>query len=143
MAATLGNIPELAPILAPQNPIVPYIDSNPLMNSVARAIYQMEPGQVLIIWTGTVLETATMSKWIHAMELCYRCLPDESDLDLGDAIVNGVPNPGDGMYWRNCPLMDGLLPTEVKAIERRTDTEGVDYQVILTETAETGDYPNP
>jgi hypothetical protein len=52
-------------------------------------------------------------------------------------------DPGDGQCWRNCPIMTGVLPTNVLSINRVTDEEGIDYSVILTETAETGDWPWP
>lgn len=143
MATTLSGIPALVAQLAPVDPIQAYIDLNPTANSVDKAIYQMQPGQLLVVWTETRLERETMSKWSHSVEICVRSLPDQSDLVLINAIVGGVPNPGDGMVWRNCPIMSGLLPTEITAIGRRTDTEGVDYAVIQTETAETGDWPNP
>lgn len=143
MATTLAGIPELVAALAPTNPIVAYIDTNPLRNSVSKAIYQMQPGQLLVVWNETRLERETMSKWNHVVEIYVRSLPGASDLDLIDLIVAGVPNPGDGMVWRNCPIMNGLLPTEVTTIGRHTDTEGVDYAVIQTETAETGDWPKP
>jgi hypothetical protein len=143
MAAKLGSIPDLVAMLAPEDPIQPYIDMNPVKNSVATAIYQMQPGQLLVVWTDTVMERGTMSKWLHVVEICVRALPGQSDLTLIRTILNGVPYPGDGLIWRMCPIMPGLLPTDVLRIERRTDTEGVDYGVILTETAETGDWPFP
>jgi hypothetical protein len=143
MATTLGNIPELVAALAPTDPIQAYIDMNPTSNSVDKALYQMQPGQLLVIWVETRLLRGEMSKWSHVVEICLRSLPDASDLDLIDLILSGVPVPGDGLVWRNCPIMAGLLPTDVDAISRRTDTEGIDYGVIITETAETGDYPYP
>jgi len=141
MVATLSKIPELVAALAPEDPIVGYIDLNPTHNSVDKALYQMQPGQVMVVWTNTRLDTGTMSKWSHLMQICMRSLPGASDLDLVDLIMAGVPQPGDGMVWRNCPILNGLLPTNVLEIERRTDSENVDYVVILTETAETGDWP--
>jgi hypothetical protein len=136
-------VPELVQILAPVDPVVAYIDLNPTANSVDKAIYQMQPGQVLVVYRGTDLTEGEMSKWSHAMDICIRSLPSASDLDLIDAIMAGVPNPGDGMVWRNCPILDGLLPTKVERISRNTDTEGVDYMLIETTTLETGDWPNP
>jgi hypothetical protein len=143
LAATLSGVPELVQILAPVDPVVAYIDLNPTANSVDKAIYQMQPGQVLVVYRGTDLTEGEMSKWSHAMDICIRSLPSASDLDLIDAIMAGVPNPGDGMVWRNCPILDGLLPTKVERISRNTDTEGVDYMLIETTTLETGDWPNP
>jgi len=143
MAQTLAKIPELVGVLAPVDPVRAYVDYNPTSNSVEKAIYQMQPGQLLVIWTETLLQREEMSKWSHRAEICIRALRDQSDLDLIDKILAGVPVPGTGEIWRLCPIMPGLLPTEVLAIARRTDTEGVDYTVVLTETAETGDWPNP
>ena len=143
MAAALGNVAELVAVLGPVDPIVSYIDLNPTMNSVDKATYQMQPGQVMVVWIETRLTKGEMSKWSHIVEILCRSLPDHSDMELEDLIVAGVPNPGDGMVWRNCPLIAGVYPTEVIDIGRRTDDEGVDYGVITTETAETGDWPYP
>jgi hypothetical protein len=143
MAATLSGIPEVVQILAPTDPVVAYLDLNPTANSVDKAVYQMQPGQVLIVYRGSDLTEGEMSKWSHTLEIVIRSLPGASDLDLIDAIMAGVPNPGDGMVWRNCPLLDGLLPTQVMRISRNTDTEGVDYILIETTTLETGDWPKP
>jgi hypothetical protein len=141
MAQTLMKIPELIADLAETDPVKAYIDFNPTSNSVEKAIYQMQPGQLLVVWIETALVVETMSKWSHRVEICLRAMRDHSDLDLGDLIMNGVPVPGDGLIWRMCPIMPGVLPTDVLGISRRTDSEGVDYAVIQTETAETGDWP--
>ena len=140
VAATLGAIPEVVAALAPIDPIQAYIDLNPTSNSVALALYQMQPGQLLVVWRGTRLTKDNMSCWSHLVDICIRSLPGESDMDLVDTIMEGVPVPGDGQVWLNCPVMDGVYSTEVSDIERRTDEEGVDYFAILTETAETGDW---
>jgi hypothetical protein len=143
MAQTLANIPELVANLAATDPVKAYIDFNPTSNSVEKAIYQMQPGQLLVFWVETALITEAMSKWSHRVEICLRSMRDHSDYDLIDLIMSGVPVPGDGLIWRLCPIMPGVLPTDVLGITRRTDAEGVDYAVIQTETAETGDWPNP
>jgi hypothetical protein len=143
MAETLANIPELVADLAAVDPVKAYIDFNPTSNSVENAIYQMQPGQLLVMWVETALITEAMSKWSHRVEICVRAMRDHSDLDLVDRILNGIPVPGDGLIWRMCPIMPGVLPTDVLGIARRTDSEGVDYAVIQTETAETGDWPLP
>lgn len=143
MATTLENIPELIAELASVDPIVPYIDLNPSRNSVTKARYQMQPGQVMVAWLETLLQQAEMSAWSHRIEIYIRALRDHSDLSLINKIVDGIPVPGDGMIWRLCPIMDGLLPTNIVSITRTTDEEGIDYALILTETAETGDWPRP
>jgi hypothetical protein len=143
MAQTLTNIPALVADLSSVDPVLAYIDFNPTSNSVEKAIYQMQPGQLLVVWVETALVVETMSKWSHRVEICLRAMRDHSDYDLIDQILNGVPVPGDGLIWRLCPIMPGVLPTDVLGIARRTDSEGVDYAVIQTETAETGDWPLP
>jgi hypothetical protein len=141
-AATLAAIPEVVALLAPTTPIDAYVDSNPSRNSVDKAIYQMQSGQVLIVWRGTRMLTETMSRWTHLVHLCIKPLPGGSYMDLIDAIVDGVPNPGNGQMWRLCPILDGLLPTEISEQTFEPNTEGVDYGLIVTDTPETGDYPN-
>jgi len=142
MAATLENIPELTLLLDPVVPVKVYPDIAS-KNSVEKALYQMQPGQLLLIWEETLLIEAEMSKWDHRVEICFRALPGNSEFDIGDAIMAGVPVPGDGLMWRLCPVMSGVLPTNVGPLIRRTDSEGVDYHVVATATAETGDWPYP
>lgn len=144
MVNTLLAIPALVADLALVDPVKGYIDLNPTANSVDKAIYQMQPGQVLVIWRSTsLIAEGSMSKWDHRLEICVRALPDHSDLALIDEIMQGIPQYGDGLIWRQCPILEGLLPTNVTEITRATDTEGVDYGVLLTSTHETGDWPNP
>ncbi len=143
IAETLARVPELVAVLEGPDPITPYLDRNPTANSVENAIYQMQPGQLLVMWTDTNLIFEAMSKWSHKVEICVRAGNGQSDLDVVALVMQGVPVPGDGMIWRLCPVLPGLLPTDVVSISRRTDSEGVDYAVIATETAETGDWPYP
>lgn len=143
MAQTLANIPALAAELDPVNPVQAYIDFTPTQTSVDKATYQLAQGQLLVLWVETLLIIENMSKWSHRLEILVRSMRDSSDMDLADLVMNGIPVPGDGMIWRMCPLIPGVLPTDVLGISRRTDSEGVDYHVILTETAETGDWPLP
>ena len=143
LATTLSAIPPLMAALAPVDPIVPYIDINPDHNSVEKAIYQMQAGQLLVHHTDTKLDEGQMSRWSHALTICVRALPGQSTMALCGIIMDGVPVPGDGLRWYDCPILDGLYPTKVTDIELRTDTEHVDYYAILTQTAETGDWPKP
>jgi hypothetical protein len=143
MVTSFGNIAQLLGMLAPADPVVPYIDSNPQNNSVMKARYQMQPGQVMVAWLETNFAQEEMGKWLHRVEIYVRAMRNQSDGDVVAAIMNGIPDPGDGQCWRNCPIMTGVLPTNVLSINRVTDEEGIDYSVILTETAETGDWPWP
>jgi hypothetical protein len=140
MVTTFRNIPELVAALdsRPEN-ISGYIDVNPDKNSVAKAIYQMQPGTVLVAWQETLFEAAEMEAWSHHFQYYVRARRGASALDLITKLVNGVPVPGDGLRWRFCPLMPGLLPTNILEIARVVDEEGIDYFAITSETQETGD----
>jgi len=140
---TLQRIAPLVAVLAPEEPIKGYTDVFPTVSAVEKALDQIQPGQVVVMWVETTVETDTMSRWAHRVELCVKPLRDQRLFDVIDLIVQGVPVPGDGMCWRMCPVMAGVLPTNVINIVRRTDAEGVDYGVILTETLETGDWFAP
>ena len=141
-AATLQAIPEVVTLLGGDPAaIVPYIDNNPDQNSVSAATYEMKPGSILVVHISTQLaQGQTMAKWMHSVHFLLKAASGESTLRLANAIVDGAPNPGDGQIWRRCAIMDGLDPTEVIEISRETDTEGIDYHLIKTETTETGDY---
>jgi hypothetical protein len=139
MVSTLRSIPELVTMLGDAAAVDGYIDRNPDRNSVGSAIYQMKPGSVLVIWLETILTQGEMEGWLHRVVIFVRAARGESSMDLIHAITNGVPVPGDGQRWRYCPIMAGVLPTNVVEISRPTDEEGIDYFSITTETKETGD----
>jgi hypothetical protein len=142
MATTLANIPELIALLDKgAASVVPYVDENPTSNSSIKAIYKMPAGSLLLFWTGTAPEASgdTMELWTHEVQIHCKASRGQSALVLIDALVDGIPVPGDGLRWRFCPLMDGLLPTSIREISRVTDEEGIDYFVVTTATKETGD----
>ena len=116
-----------------------YIDSNPDKNSWSAALYQMAPGTILVIWQETTFEAAEITAWMHRFQYFVRARRGESALALIQLLVNGIPVPGDGLIWRFCPLMDGVLPTEVTEISRLTDSEGIDYFAVTAAINETGD----
>jgi len=140
IAETLRNIPDLIEDLGGDPArVIPYIDEQPLKNSVSAAIYQMKPGTVLVLWQQTLFNRGEMEGWTHVEQIYVRAQSGQSALVLINDIVNGVPDPGDGQRWRYCPVMDGVLPTMVIEIARLIDEEGLDYYAITTETNETGD----
>jgi hypothetical protein len=140
MVTALRAIPEVVALLG-GDPLAidSYIDRTPDRNSVNAAIYQMRAGSVLVVWRETLLSEGEIEGWVHNIEICLRAARGGSVLELGIAIINGTPVPGDGQRWRYCPLMGGVLPTTVPAITRPMDEEGIDYFTIMTETKETGD----
>ena len=140
MATTLQNISALT-ALAPGG-IITYIDVNPDKNSVVKARYQMPDGSLLLVYNGVTLATAagiSMLAWQHTVAIYLRAQKSYSDLDLLEALVDGVPVPGDGLRWRYCPVMTGVLPTQIPVANRMTDEEGIDYWMVNTTTQETGD----
>ena len=141
MAAKMQSIPELVALLDNgAGSVISYIDENPNRNSSSNAIYQMPAGSLLVVWNGTVMEAGeTMEAWIHMIQIFVRARRGDSALAVIDALMDGIPIPGDGLRWRYCPIMDGVLPTEVKDISRLIDEEGIDYFVVSTFTQETGD----
>jgi hypothetical protein len=141
MVATLQAIPGLLADLEEASPesVIGYIDNNPKRNSVSNAIYRQRPGTVLVVWQETTFNQGGMEPWSHRIELYVRAMSGASAMTLIDDIVNGIPDPGDGQRWHYCPIMAGLLPTNITGIARLIDEEGIDYFVIQTETPETGD----
>ena len=51
MASTLLAIPEVVEALAPDDPVLAYIDLNPTSNQLDEALYQMQPGNCW--WSGS------------------------------------------------------------------------------------------
>ena len=137
MVTAFLNIPELVPQMAAVAPIVAYVDNHPA--SLGKAVYQMQPGSVLVAWNETHLREGETEPWAHAVEIYVRALRGRSSLDLAVLLVNGIPDPGDGLPWRYCPLMPGVLPTLVEPIVRTSDAEQIDFVTVSTETLETGD----
>ena len=136
----LQAVPELVAMLGGDpGSISGYIDRNPDRNAISAAIYQMKPGTVLVAWQESMLTEGEMEGWLHRVVMFVRAARGGSALDVGTAIINGVPVPGDGMRWRYCPVMEGVLPTSITEISRPIDEEGIDYFSIMTETKETGD----
>ena len=143
MVTTLQAIPELIAMLIDPSYIEPYIDLHPDANSYSAAIYGMTPGSIMVAHIETILEsTETMSMWEHTLHILVKAGTGLSALDIVNTIVDGIPVPGDGLPWRYCPIMDGLLPSEITDIVRETDAEGIDYHEIIVKIAETGDYFN-
>ena len=140
IVGTLALIPELVAALGgdPAN-IVAYIDRNPDFNSTSLAIYRQKPGSVLVIWQESVITQGEMEGWLHQFVIFVRASRGNSPLDLIWLIVNGVPVPGDGLRWRYCPVMQGVLPANLTPVTRPMDAEGIDYYSIVCEIKETGD----
>lgn len=142
MVETFQAIPEVVALLDQgAASVLAHIDENPTKNSISKAIYQMPAGSLLVVWNGTVIELAVtnMLAWAHVLQVYVRAKRGASALPLINALIDGIPIPGDGQRWRYCPILDGCLPTDVRDIARLIDEEGIDYYVTTTVTQETGD----
>ena len=143
MAQTLANIPELMALL--DQGIDPYIDMNADRNSVAKAIYKQPAGSLLVVWQSATLDTqaSTMEGYVHVIQIYIKAMRGNSALAIVTTLLNGIPVPGDGLIWRRCGIMDGVLPTQVSEVVRLIDPEGIDYIVATTLTQEIGDADTP
>jgi len=131
LVAALGGDPQR---------IFGYIDNNPDNNSISSAAYEQEPGSVLVGWWQTTFDPEAMNAWVHLYQFYVRApRRGMSALELLTLLTNGVPDPGDGLRWRICPVMDGVLPTNIVNIERLVDSEGIDYFAVTASTTEIGD----
>jgi hypothetical protein len=140
MADKFLSMPPLLALLAPENPVVAYLDLPPDEKSIMKARYQMQPGSVLISWRDTVFLEGQVTGWSHQVEIDVKAWRNVSTLAMVRELVNGIPVPGDGQVWRMCPVISGVYNTIVSEIHRETDPEGVDFFVLITKTLETGDY---
>ena len=145
MVDAFQRIPELTTLLENgADSIYGYIDENPIRNSASKAIYQLPAGSLLVSWSSTSLDRAggggdSMLAWVHSIQVFVKACRGKSALEITHALANGVPQPGN-QVWRICPLMSGVLGTEIREIVRLIDEEGIDYYVVNTITQETGDY---
>lgn len=140
--STLQRIPEVVEDLggSPAS-IIGYIDIASVRNSMNNAVYSQKSGTVLVLWREMVMTEGEMAWYEHHVELQLRARPGSSILTLIKDIVDGVPDPGDGMCWLRCQLLPGLDPTQVARAYFETDEEGIDHGVIETTTKEIAPPP--
>jgi len=140
---TFQSIPEVVAELTGQDPskIIGWIDHNADMNQFRRGQFEMEDGSVLVAYIETLNgETPNQTgKWIHKFSYFVRAREGASAYTLINALVDGVPDPGDGQRWRTCGLMGGILPVSITQIERLEDDAEIDYYAIHAELSESGD----
>jgi hypothetical protein len=143
LVTTIQAIPEVPAYLANQDTtnVVGYLDANPIPFSLKRTVYEMKPGSILVAFEETSFNDQAenaMSMFQHRYFLYLRCAPGTSGLEMVNAVVNGTPY-GSSERWRLCPVMNGVLPTNLLNVTRASDSEGIDYFAVLTETPEIGD----
>jgi hypothetical protein len=120
LVAELGGVPE---------GIYGYIDETPAKNSLAKAVYQMPPGTVLVAWIDSGLSEGDMTGFIHRFNFHVKAVKGESPLALIKLIVDGTA-VGDDLRWRYTCVLPGIMPAELVTISRNTDSEGIDYPII-------------
>lgn len=131
IVAILQGIPELVLELGGDaGSIQGYIDETPQKNSLARAVYTMSPGSILVTWVDTTLAEGEMEGFEHRVHIHLKAMRGRSPLRLIDLVMDGIPVPGDGLRWRYGCVLPGILPAQVGEVARLVDEEGIDYPVI-------------
>jgi hypothetical protein len=88
----------------------------------------------------TVLnESARYGMWIHRFQYYMRADRDRSPLEMLVLLINGKPQPGNGLIWRSCGVMGGVDNVRILEATRQVDAEHVDYFEVTAEFRETGD----
>lgn len=136
---TFRAIPELVAILSDPERIEGYFYEGASQNKLQHTVDHTAPGSLLVAWVETVANESNNGWWLHRFHYILRGVTGGSPLDLLTALLNGVPNPGDGQRWRLCGFMDGLDPARILEISRQPDQEGIDYIQVTAEILETGD----
>lgn len=122
--------------------VAEYIDQATVTNSLARAVYTMPNGSVLVAWiNSTISATEQNSAWEHLTEIYVRAVRMKSPLQLLNAVIDGIPD-GSDLPWRYLCVNEHMLPMHVNEIARIIDEEGIDYYVIRASFLEKGDYFN-
>lgn len=130
IADTLRDIPPLVEELGGlPEAIYGYIDETPAKNSLAKAVYGMPPGAVLVAWIDSGLSEGEMTGFVHRFNFHVKAIKGESPLALIKLIVDGTAE-GETLRWRYQCVLPGILPAELVTISRNTDSEGIDYPII-------------
>lgn len=129
----LRKIPDLVAILqGRENAIYAYHDRFADTNSVALAIAKMEPGQLMVVWVGSVPGAPT-SWWKHQIKIYIRANEEdfngatpEGYYEIVRLIFDGVPE-GQSLPMRAIEPLESVDPMQDESISRSSDLEGVDY----------------
>jgi hypothetical protein len=141
ISGTLRSCPEVSDELDGNvSTVLPYEDvTTATTNSLARAIYTMPNGSVLVAWLTTdIVEGELQSAWEHRVEIYVRAVKLKSPLKLVNAIIDGKPE-GQDLPWRYLCVNDDVLPVEISEVARIVDEEGIDYYVMRCAFKEKGD----
>lgn len=129
----LRSIPELVAVLqGKEEAIFAYHDIYPAKSSVALAVVELEPGQIMVAWNGTTPAAAAMGFWQHNVKVFIRAAEEVESLDpdgyyeLFRLIFDGIPE-GQELTMRQLEQIPECDPMENETVVRSTDAEGVDY----------------
>lgn len=140
LAAKIAEIPLVANEIGSPANVSFYADAFPTAVSLARAVYEMSPGRILVAWVSTTVNTAeAMNAWAHTFSIYVKAAKDRPVLPLVNGIVDGTPASNAGLKLRHSPVLAGTLPPEVLSIERVTDGDAIDHFEVKVQIEETGD----
>lgn len=129
----LRAIPELVALLqGNEEAIFAYHDIYPAKSSVAMAVLELEPGQIMVAWNGTTPAAAPMGFWRHNVKIFVRAaeevqtLNPEGYYELFRLMFDGVPD-GQTLTMRQMEMIPECDPMESETIVRSSDIEGTDY----------------
>jgi len=135
----LRRIPDLvAHLQGRPEAIYAHHDRYPDVNSLALAVQQMEPGNVMVAWVGSQ-PSSGMSWWKHQLKIFIRANVEEFSGTSPDGyyeivrlMFDGVPE-GQTLEMRSIEPVDRVDPMSDWSIARSSDIEGVDYfEIDLT-----------
>lgn len=129
----LRQIPELVALLhGDENSIFAYHDVYPSKSSLALAVIELKPGQIMVAWNGSGPAPAPMGFWQHNVKVFLRGAEERDDVDpegyydLFRLIFDGVP-AGQALPMRSIEFVPECDPMSNESISRSSDIEGVDY----------------
>ena len=140
LAAKIADIPEVRDEVVYPDNVSFYADTFPTAISLARAVYEMGPGRILVAWVSTNVNTSEpMNSWVHTFSIYVKAAKDRPVLPLVNGIVDGRPASNSGLKLRHSPVLAGTLPPEILSIERVTDGDAIDHFEVKVQIEETGD----
>jgi len=147
LVAKLRAIPELvAEMNGEPGRIRAYHYRYPKEASLARALYELEAPALLVVWRGT--EPGRFGRgevWQHRFSLFIRSreifeheAATAGYYRIGELLVDGVPEGGDGQRMLETVIDPACYPMEVPRLVAAADADGVDYVEVELRLTEMG-----
>jgi hypothetical protein len=129
----MRQIPELVSLLhGDENSIFAYHDVYPTKSSLALAVIELKPGQIMVAWNGSAPGPTPMGFWTHNIKVFLRGVEEKEGIDpegyydLFRLIFDGIPE-GQALTMRQIEFVPECDPMANESISRTSDIEGVDY----------------